>query len=202
MISNIKYTDDEINNIILLNVLKMLNRRNILVEVDKYYEKLKNTLLNNIFKIVLSDKIEYNIYILEGKISNISQNTNIYNYLIKNIDIKKIVIGNFDSIKPIKQIVNNFKNVEFFFKEEMMEDIPSKIYVPEHILLSKQEKIELLSYYNKEDLPKMLIHDVMSRYYKASVGDIFKIIRPSMSNCYTIYYRRVISNGNNNCLNL
>lgn len=202
MISNIKYTNIEINNIILLNVLKMLHRRKIIEDVNLYYNKIKDTLLNNIFKITIPDNPEYNIYILEGKISNISQNTNIYNYLIKNINLKKIIIGNFDSIKPIKQIINDFKNTEFFFKEEMMEDLPSKIYIPEHILLSKHEKAELLSCYNKEDIPKILINDTMSRYYKASVGDIFKIIRPSINNCYSIYYRKVISTGNNNCLNL
>ena len=201
MIASIKYTDQEVHNIILLNVLKMLHRRKVIISYETFYNELKDTIKDNIFRIILPNKEEYNIYILIGKINNISQNTAIHSYLSKNIDIKKIILGKFDSNKPIKQIVNDFKNAEFFFEEEMMEDIPSKVFIPEHVLLDKEEKAELLSVYTKDSLPKILINDVMARYYNASVGDIFKIIRPSNDSGYSIYYRRVISVGNNNCLN-
>ena len=73
----------------------------------------------------------------------------------------------------------------------MLEDIPMKIFIPEHQLLNKEEKEELLSKFSENELSIILDIDMMSRYYKAQVGDIFKIIRPSIVSGNSIFYRKV-----------
>jgi DNA-directed RNA polymerase subunit H (RpoH/RPB5) len=74
-----------------------------------------------------------------------------------------------------------------------MEDIPSKLFIPEHQLLTLEEKTEILNKFKETELAKINDMDVMSRYYGAVVGDIFRIIRPSMTAGKNIFYRRVVS---------
>ena len=73
----------------------------------------------------------------------------------------------------------------------MLEDIPMKAIIPEHQLLNEEEKSELLSKYNELSLSAILDTDMMARYYNAQIGDIFRIIRPSVTSGNSIFYRRV-----------
>jgi DNA-directed RNA polymerase I, II, and III subunit RPABC1 len=114
-------------------------------------------------------------------------------YLSNNIDVHKIIVCKEVAKKVVKQIVTEYKNAEFFFESEMLEDIPSKIFIPEHILLSEDEKKELLSKYSELELARIFSTDMMSRYYNAKVGDIFRIIRPSFTAGKNVFYRRVVN---------
>ena len=71
----------------------------------------------------------------------------------------------------------------------MLEDLPSKVFIPEHQLLNSDEKTELLSKFSEHDLAKIYSTDVMARYYGSKVGDIFRIIRPSITSGKNIFYR-------------
>ena len=51
---------------------------------------------------------------------------------------------------------------------------------------------KLLTKFSESELAKILSTDIMSRYYAAKVGDIFRIIRPSYLAGKNIFYRRVI----------
>ena len=73
----------------------------------------------------------------------------------------------------------------------MMEDIPSKVFIPEHQLLNKEEREEVLSKFSETELSKIWVTDMMSRYYGAKIGDIFRIIRPSFTAGKNVFYRRV-----------
>jgi DNA-directed RNA polymerase subunit H (RpoH/RPB5) len=74
----------------------------------------------------------------------------------------------------------------------MLEDIVSKNFIPKHTLLDKKEKEKLLEIYKSNNLPKIFKLDMMSRYYNASEGDIFRIERNSILSGKSIYYRIVI----------
>ena len=52
----------------------------------------------------------------------------------------------------MKQIISEYKNAEFFFEHEMLEDIPKKVFIPKHQLLDEEEKKELLSKFNENEL--------------------------------------------------
>ena len=94
--------------------------------------------------------------------------------------------------RSAKQITYEYQNSNFFFEYEMMEDIPSKMFIPEHILLSDKEKKDFLEIFKENELSKITDTDMMSRYYNAKVGDIFKIIRPSLTAGKNIFYRKVV----------
>ena len=61
-------------------------------------------------------------------------------YLKNSVNVHKIVVMKEPTKRSAKQITTDYINVEFFFEYEMMEDIPSKIFIPEHTLLLEKEK--------------------------------------------------------------
>jgi DNA-directed RNA polymerase subunit H (RpoH/RPB5) len=190
---NIELNSKEINNIVCLNVLKMLHRRKLIDDVDVTYTEIGddiNQKANIQFK--LNDDSKCSIYTINTKLNSITQGTPIDEYLSNNVTIHKIVILKDAAKKVLKQIQTEYKNAEFFFEHEMLEDIPSKIFIPKHELLGEEEKKELLLKFNENELSNILDVDMMSRYYNAKSGDIFKIIRPSIVAGNSIFYRKVI----------
>jgi DNA-directed RNA polymerase subunit H len=67
-------------------------------------------------------------------------------------------------------------------------------YVPEHIILSKDEAEEVLNTYHLKptQLPFILVNDPAIRHLNAKPGDIVKIIRRSPTAGISIYYRYVV----------
>lgn len=66
--------------------------------------------------------------------------------------------------------------------------------VPKHIILSEEEKTELLKKLkiNLRQLPRILITDPAIADKNPKVGDVVKIIRKSMTAGETVYYRVVV----------
>ena len=193
---NVEYKPSELNEILIGNVLKMLERRKIISSWSDEYKKLSSDIsTKSIFEITLPDKSKYGIYLINAKITSIVQGTPLDDYLSNNIDIHKIIIAKDVSKKVVKQIVGEYKNTEFFFESEMLEDIPSKVFIPEHYLLTLEEKTELLEKFDESDLARIFISDTMSRYYGAKVGDIFRIIRPSFTAGKNVFYRKVVNSS-------
>lgn len=190
---NVEYNSKELNRIIIENVLKMLYRRKLISSWEDEFKKLNDIETRSIFELELIDKTNCSIYLVNAKIMSIVQGTPLDEYLSNNIEVHKIIVMKDVAKKVVKQIVTEYKNAEFFFESEMLEDIPSKPFIPEHQLLSEDEKQELLSKFNKTDLACILLTDMMSRYYGASIGDIFRIVRPSFTAGKSIFYRRVVN---------
>jgi DNA-directed RNA polymerase subunit H (RpoH/RPB5) len=193
---SVEYNNKEINQIIIENTLKMLERRNLIISWSDEYKKLENDLYTKTtFQIKLQDNTYYSIYLVDAKLSSIIQATPLDEYLSNNINIHKIVIARDVSKKVVKQIANEYKNAEFFFQTEMLEDIPSKLFIPEHKILNSEERDELLDKFSESNLARILLTDMMSRYYGAKIGDIFRIIRPSFTAGKNIFYRRVVNSS-------
>lgn len=191
---NVEYNIKEINQIVMTNILKMFERRKLISSWSNEFTKLGNDISSKtIFEIVLSDKTKYSIYLVNAKLSSIVQGTPLDEYLSNNIDVHKIIIAKDVAKKVVKQIVSEYKQAEFFFESDMLEDIPSKIFIPEHQLISEEEKKELLDKFSEQDLGRILLTDIMARYYGAKIGDIFRIIRPSSTAGKNVYYRKVIN---------
>ena len=81
---------------------------------------------------------------------------------------------------------------------EMMINLIDLHIIPEHKLLSDEEKeIYMQSYQhshtknNFKGMSKMFVTDPVARYYNMQVGDIVKIIRPSITSGYSVFYRRI-----------
>ncbi len=191
---NVEYSNKEITQIVMENVLKMLERRNQIKSWEAEYKKLGDDFnTKSTFTLQLQDKSSCGIYIQNAKITSVVQGTPLDDYLSNNIDIHKIIICKDVAKKVIKQIVYEYKNAEFFFETEFLEDIPAKHYVPEHQIITEEEKTELLSKFADTELAKILVTDMMSRYYGAKIGDIFRIIRPSTTAGQNVFYRKVVN---------
>lgn len=191
---NVEYSNKEVNQIVMENVLKMLERRHLIKSWSDEYKKLGDDLATkSTFQIQLTDKTNYSIYLVNAKLSSIVQGTPLDDYLSNNIDVHKIIVARDVAKKVVKQIVGEYKNAEFFFESEMLEDIPSKVFIPEHQLLNSEEKAELLNKFNESELARILLTDIMARYYGAKIGDIFRIVRPSFTAGKNVFYRRVVN---------
>lgn len=190
---NVEYNNKEINQLVVENTLKMLERRKMIKSWVSEYDKITDVSSKTIFEIQLEDKTNCGIYIINAKITSIVQGTPLDDYLSNRIDMHKIIIARDVAKKVVKQIVTEYKNAEFFFEHEMLEDIPSKSFIPKHILLTDEEKQEILEKFMETELSRILVTDMMSRYYGAKVGDIFRIIRPSFTAGNSILYRRVVN---------
>lgn len=190
MSENIEYTNEELNMLILKNTLKMLYIRN-LINYDDIENYLSHVNKNKyIFEIKLKNKSIYSIYLLNIPITTITNGSSLDEYLSENININKILIAKSVSKKVVKQLYQQYQNVEFFFDYEMLEDKSEIIFIPKHRILSEEEinnlniNVNLLSY--------IKLFDPMTRYHNGKVGDIFEITRMSSISGYSIEYRKVI----------
>ena len=193
MSASVEYSTKESYSIILKNTLLMCKRRGLISNIDDVYNKYQDDFINkNIIEFEALNKSKLSINIFNGKIISIVQGSQLDEYLKKNVDVHKILIMKFPSKRSVKQIINEYVNAEFFFEHEMMEDIPSKLFIPEHILLSESERTDFFTQFKESDIAKMNNTDIMCRHYNAKIGDVFKIIRPSLSAGKNIFYRRVV----------
>jgi len=197
---SVEYSTKEVSAIVLTNVLKMCKRRDLIDNVNALLEKHKEDFVNKgLVEFKSKDDKKISIHQFTGKVASIVQGSPLDDYLKNFTDVHKIVIMKEPTKRTAKQITSEYPNAEFFFEYEMMEDIPSKMFIPEHTLLSQEEKKAFLEIFKENELAKINDTDMMSRYYAAKVGDIFKIVRPSLTAGKNIFYRKVVS-GNLNQL--
>jgi hypothetical protein len=197
---NVEYSFKEVSSVVLENVLKMLVRRKNIKSIEKLLDEHKPTFIEKgIVEIKDENNKKISIHINASKLSSIVQGSQLDDYLKNETNVHKIIIMKEPSKKVVKQIMTEYINSEIFFEHEMMEDIPSKFFIPEHQLLTEEEKINILETFKENELAKINDTDIMSRYYGAIIGDIFRIIRPSITAGYNIFYRKVVA-GNLNQL--
>ena len=195
MSSDNYFNDNKIINklnqkkIIIKNVLKMLIERKLLEEdkLTEIYEKIiKNNIELNNFEIEIPVK-SILVTFIDNKITSYR----------KIEDIDKITSNNKHNIFIISNIQSKIwelliKNkIEVFMYDELMTNVIEHDIVPKHILLNDDEKKIFLNEYNNQlnKLPKIELFDPISRYYNVKIGDIFRIIRPSITSGNNIYYR-------------
>tara|TARA_B100000900_G_C20545122_1_gene702190 strand:- start:341 stop:949 length:609 start_codon:yes stop_codon:yes gene_type:complete len=192
-LTNVKYTEKELNQIIIKNLLKMFKRRLIVSDEETTYEQIKETLVpNKTIKIKLDNGNNGLIYIINGKVTSVTQNSPIDEFLSSNTNLQKFVIIKDPSKKTFKQITENYPNSEMFFQHEFLEDIPSKDIIPNHVLLNDIEKEELLENIQIRNLKRIYTTDMMSRYFNAKIGDIFRIDRLNITSGKAVDYRVVV----------
>jgi DNA-directed RNA polymerase subunit H (RpoH/RPB5) len=191
---------------VLTNIIKMLTNRKLLNK-DNLLDNIKNLTTqdsdNEIYKIKLDNPEVYynksagNIYyikILNQKITGISKNSNIGDFIYSLKTAPKLIIASNITNKAYQQLQEEFPNSEVFTEAELMIDLVSHIAVPKHEILSDEETEIFLKDYiaKKREIPKIFLSDPVSKYFNAKVGQIFRIIRPSEVAGQSIYYRMVI----------
>lgn len=188
------YSEQQKNEIIITNFVKMLYNRNYFSNSD--LNDLIKSGINNFanYKTFIKYNNEvFHLIIIPYKLNTIKKTEDIENFLNSNDD-KKIFVILSGSTKIEKQILE-YKKTEVFNDVDLMVNIIDNNLIPKHILLSDEEANNILTEYkiNKKNLPCILSADRIAKYYNIEPGQIVKIIRPSITAGEEIIYRVCIN---------
>ena len=112
-----------------------------------------------------------------------------------NEDVKRAVLvinGKFNNFaRQTLADLSGLLTVEHFLENELLVDITEHELVPEHVVLSDDEKAALLARYKLKEaqLPRIQIGDPVARFYGMTRGQVVKIIRPSETAGRYVTYR-------------
>lgn len=203
-IFQIEKNNEDIRKTVLMNTVKMLTERGLLKK-----ENLEGNI--KMLTSVQSDDYSYTINldnykdendksislkIMHQKITAISKQSTISEFLIKNKDVPKIIIVKNINTKAIQYISTNFTKTEIFLENELMINLIDNVLVPKYELIDRESETykNFCSDYKckKKNVPRALISDPVARYYNLKKGDLVRVIRPSETSVNSPMYRLII----------
>ncbi|KAK8815348.1 hypothetical protein WA158_003560 [Blastocystis sp. Blastoise] len=95
--------------------------------------------------------------------------------------------------KQALEVRTNNIIIEYFYESELIIDITEHELVPEHTVLTPEEKATLLKQYGLSDsqLPRLMKKDPIARYFGLQKGDVVRITRRSETAGKYVTYRIV-----------
>ena len=109
----------------------------------------------------------------------------------EDMEIDHIILVSKEKLTPFanKHILSVPTKMEIFLLDELKFNITKHYLVPKHVLLPHDESQKIIDYYGKKNLPQIRQVDILSRYFDADIGQIFRIYR----NEGGIYYRMIVT---------
>jgi len=185
---------DDIINTVLKNSIKMLINRGLLTgNYEKYFKDASSKVTSDLEFKIKEEKKTYIVKFIYTKLTTIRKIPGIEDFLNANKDAHKIIIVKDITQKAQKQFLE-YPNTEVFWESELMINIVDCDVVPEHIVLTPEEKDKCMEDYQikKKDMAHIYASDPVARYYNMKVGDVVKILRPSITSGYAVTYRIVV----------
>jgi len=180
----------------------LIERKYTSKTIDEIFNKIKpnlsqtsdsqDTIYEDELLFSIDDK-KYGIKFISSFLTTIRKELSIENFLSKNVDVHKFIIVNKISDRAIKQILE-YQQTEVFTIDELLIVVIDHNLVPPHYLLTSTEKDEYFATFkhHPQDMKKILVNDPIAKFYGAKVGDLFKIVRPSITSGKDVDFRIVI----------
>lgn len=192
--NNFEMTEIERQHNALKTITNMLiARRWISNDFEEHFQTLKgnNEIIDSTH--IVTDKIKVAVKFYDIKLNSLKNDREIDTFISKYQDYHKILVVSEVSAKTEKQI-SDTRNFEVFRIMEIIRDISKHHLVPEHVLLTEDEKTKFMEEYKlgKLDMGRIFVDDPMARYLYAKKDNVIKIIRPSIYTGYSVNYRLVV----------
>ncbi|AYV76939.1 MAG: DNA-directed RNA polymerase subunit 5 [Barrevirus sp.] len=206
-IFQVEKNSEDIRRTVLLNTIKMLVERGTIkaINQESILKKLYDTVADDGIYIINKDKFNEGnkekskiaIKIFTNKITSISKQSPVNDFLGKHQAYHKILIVKGINTKSGQYLTTTFPETELFLEHELMINLIDSTLVPRYEVLdpnsSDYKTFCELYQCKKRNIPKLPILDPMAKYYGLKRGDIVRVIRPSDTSGYSSYYRIVVS---------
>lgn len=195
MIRDIRFEPAKKERLVLKNCIKMLFNRN-LIEAQQLNEVTEHAIsdyddITHACTVKLKSET-VRIKIVNEKISTVNKINGLSQFLETKQEDRRIIICEDIILRAFKEI-NEYPLTEVFWIQEFIIDPVNHFLTPKHVPLSTEEKEIFLKEYNikPRDIPRIEKIDPIVRYYNLQVGDVVKIIRPSIASGESVAYRIV-----------
>lgn len=203
-IFQIEKNNEDVRKKVLTNLMKMLTERKLLNKdnLEKNIKNITNEQSDDYSYMIKIDNYATEndkviaVKIFHQKITAISKQSNISDFLLKYKEIPKIVIVKSINTKAAQYITSNHQKTEIFIENDLMINLIDNTFVPKYEILDTEtdDFKQFCIAYNckKRQIPKMLTTDPVARYYNLKKGNIVRILRPSESTGTSPFYRIVV----------